>query len=176
MLDCDVRAYLLGAPRWLLGLIQGLFFGVGMTVFSLVTTDRHWAGAVIGGLFGGVVFGLVMAPIAYRQNKGVREASGLTSPDDQRAALRAAVRGPVPSNPHIREAALRIAAQQRQEVLSKRLFSIVTFVAIGALNIFLAVTESPWWWFSVILFASLLSWQLWLPGHLARREPRLQAG
>ena len=170
------RAHLLSAPRWLLGLVQGFFFGVGMTVFALFSTDGHWAGAVLGGLFGGVVFGLVMGPIAYRLNKGVREASGSMSPDDQRAALRAAVRGPVPSNPGIREAAARIAAQQQREVRSTSRFSIVTFLAIGALNIFLAVTESPWWWLSVTLFASLLSWQLWLPGHLARRGARLEEG
>ncbi len=171
-----MRAYLLSAPRWLLGVIQGLFFGAGMTIFSLVTSDRDWTGAAISGLFGGVVFGCLMAPVAYRQNKAVREASGLVSPGHQRAALRASVRGPIPADPDIREAAHRIAAQQRREVLSKRPFTIVTFVAIGALNVFLAVTQSPSWWVSVILFGSLLGWQLWLPGHLARRQARLRAG
>ncbi len=66
VLHCDVRAYLLSAPRWVLALVQGVFFGAGLTVFSLVSTDRHWVGAVVRGAVGGVFFGAVMAPIAHR--------------------------------------------------------------------------------------------------------------
>jgi hypothetical protein len=177
VLHCGVRAYLLSAPRWVLALVQGVFFGAGMTVFSLVTTDRHWVGAVAGGAVGGVLFGAVMAPIAHRQNRGVREASGLTAADQQRAAVRASMRGPIPLEPDIREAAHRIALQQRRELLSKRTFSVVTFAAITTLNVFLAITASPWWWLTVLFFVSLSSWQLWwLPRHLARRADRLRPG
>lgn len=38
VLHCDVRAYLLSAPRWVLALVKGVFFGAGLTVFSLVST------------------------------------------------------------------------------------------------------------------------------------------
>ncbi len=87
------------------------------------------------------------------------------------------MRGPIPPEPDIREAAHRIALQQRRELLSKRRLSAVTFAAITVLNVLLAMTTSPWWWLAVLLFVSLASWQLWwLPSHLARRADRLRPG
>jgi hypothetical protein len=133
---------------------------------------NDWWLALVGGAVSGTLFG----PLAHRQNQRARELATGLSPAEQRAALRAALRGPVPQRPEVRAAAQRLAERQLAETRRQRTFSVVTFGAFLLLSLYLALATIPWWWAAIAFWTFLLVGQAWYPRHLARRAALLARG
>lgn len=163
-----MRAYLLNAPRWGLGVVHGVLFGAVMAVVGLLR-DETAPEALARGVFSGTVFGLLMAASSYRQDRRLREAVDGLPPRQQQVALRAVARGPVPDEPEVRAAALRLAERQ---LAANRRFRTVNVVLFGGLLMVaasLAVTGSPWWWLGVALWSAALAGQVWTGRRLEQR-------
>lgn len=158
----------------MLSVVHGVLYGTFMAVGSSVFLHGDWIGAVVGGFVGGVLFGAVMGPVAYRLNSPARETVGSMAPTSQRAALRAVLRGPVPEDQQIREAAHRLVIGQLVQMGRLRTFSIVAFAVAEVVYVVLALTFTPWWWAAAALFAVMLAHQLWLPHHLQHRAELLR--
>jgi hypothetical protein len=132
-------------PNWFMGVLSGLLFGVGFAAF--VKYDGAGWGATVGiGLASGVFFGFSMGRWGGRWARTMQEAESELSAEEAKAARRAADRGPVPDDPRIRMAALKIAtAQQTLEVSgARRIFPQVVAVLVVVGVIVSAITESPW--------------------------------
>ncbi|MFW3172663.1 hypothetical protein [Geodermatophilus sp. CPCC 206100] len=170
-----MRAWLEKAPWWVLSLVTGVFFAVWMSLAGRLLQGQSWAGAVVGGVVGGVLFGLLMGPLLARQRRRVHEAVGTDRTDLLRRAGRVAVRGSLPEDPELREAARRLALVQRSLLLRQRRWALPFFVLLLALALTFALTRTPaWpWWLAVVFFGGLLSVQVLLPRRLARRAAQL---
>lgn len=167
-----MRHRLESAPWWALSLLHGAYFGVFMTLV-LRTQGLSWRPAAIGGAVAGLLFGAIVGPLSRRLMDRSLAAVGDLSPERRRVAGRAALRGPVPADPEVREDARRLAAHARDEVRRQRTFNTLAFGAFTVLGVYLAITSSPWFWLSVlvfVLFAVLSPVYAW---HLERRIARL---
>ncbi|GAB2596017.1 hypothetical protein [Kribbella endophytica] len=140
-----MRSGMTEPPNWLTGVLSGLLFGVAFGAF--VKHDGAGWGATVGtGLAAGAFFGFAMGRWGGRWARTMREAESELSAEELKAAHQAADRGPVPDDPRIRAAALKIAtAQQTLEVSGvRRIFLQVVSVVVTAGIIVSAITESPW--------------------------------
>jgi Flp pilus assembly protein TadB len=164
---------LLNAPRWVLSLMAGVWFGAFMTIWGVLQGDR-WQAALIGGAVGGLIFGAVMGPFAHRMYARQRQAVGTTSRDVERAAGRASWRGPVPDDPEVRAVALKLIDHQLGELRRRRTLTLVSFASFSALYVVIALAWSPWWWLAAAFFAVMLAMTVGLPGHLRRRADLLR--
>lgn len=129
-----MRAYLNTAPRWVLWLVYGLPFGAAMAI-GIVGDDSSGAAEIVGfGLVAGVGFGVCLTFATDKQRREIREVIGEVPASELGTVYRAARRGPVPADPEIRAAALRLA---RHELAQARIGSmigipIVLLVVAGA--------------------------------------------
>lgn len=159
---------------WVLALFNGAIFGVLSVLQHLVIGDASLLGAVVGGVFGGVVFGLLMGVITARLNRRMVGEVGDVAVGDQRAVSRAAVRGPVPQDPAVRQAALRMAVFQAARGRRMRWFAVAVFGGLIALSVYLAAAQTPMWLLGAVFFAALLVWVLVQPLWFDRRADLLQ--
>lgn len=109
--DEPVCSYRSGPPTWILALLAGVLFGVGMGIFTKLDGSSWWS-AGVGAVVTGVPFGLVMGRWAAKWQRDVRQAQGDLPADEVALAHRAAAGGPVPDDPQVRSAALRLATHQ----------------------------------------------------------------
>lgn len=93
---------------------------------------------------------------------------------DLRVANRAATRGPVPADPHIRQAAEWLATNQLNESSRHRWLSLIgiVFVIVGIVDA--ALTSSAWWWLGAAAMLSLCAWFLVWRIQLKRRIEMLK--
>jgi Flp pilus assembly protein TadB len=134
-------------------------------------------GAVLGGLVGGIFFGAVMAFSIDKRRRAMGAAVGDLPTGGAKAARRAADRGPIPTDPEIRAAAVRIATQQLdllRPVLRRRF--IVAMVLLLTFSVVGAVIESPWYLLYALVPALLLTSQWYLPRRIRRRIRLLSEG
>ena len=103
----ELRQRLLTAPRWVIGLVTGIPFGV---IMGAETGLRHgrWTDALIEGAIAGVFYGAFMALFMHRRFGRYREAMGDVPRRNVRRAAREARKGRVPEDPEARRAASRI--------------------------------------------------------------------
>jgi MFS family permease len=170
-----VREHLLRAPWWVHSLMSGVPFGVVMALLERLRDDEPWGAAVSGGVPGGVLFGAVMGPFLQRQAARTLAATGPMAPWIRRAATRAAWRGPVPADPEVRAAALRVVDHQLAEWQRRRTFLVGTYAFFTGLCVVLALTSSAWWWLAALGFGGMLGVSVLMPGWLRRRRTLLQA-
>lgn len=163
------------SPWWVQGLAYGLFFGVGMTIFSAVQDGGTWLFAAVGGAVGGVLFGLVMGLTMSRINRRMLAGLDGLTPSEAKTVLRASSRGPAPADPRLREAARALVQRRRLEALRTRRRSIVTFAIGLVLYVVLALTQTWWWWLAAVLFLGFLTLTLVAPARLDRRLAALDA-
>ena len=163
-----MRGALLRAPWWVLSAIAGVIFGVGQFLTHL-GEGRSAAASATGALVAGLLFGLIMGPFSVRQNRRLLAAQGDVPRESEKEVRRAVMRGPAPSDPEVRAAAARVVALQLAQ-LRRLWWAAILWVALVALSLWLAVSESPWWLLCGLLFGAFLAYQLWLPGHLQQRE------
>jgi len=169
-----MRERLQNAPWWVMSLITGLSFASVTAVLNHFLQPASWTAAIVGGLLGGVIFGAIMGPWAVRQRRQAVAASGDLPFQALRIASRAVMRGPVPLDPEIRQATVRLTRLQLKQYSRGRLWLGAFFV--GALNVlygFLALTESPWWWIPFGIFLGFGVLNVVLPRHLRRRMEML---
>jgi Flp pilus assembly protein TadB len=168
-----VRTWLLTAPRWVHRAVSGVLFGGFMTVFLGLEDGGSWPAAVLGGVVGGLLFGLVMGSWSHRTARGTRAAIGELGPRERRIAARASWRGDVPADPDVCRAAVRMIDHQLALYLPLRTFTLVVGALFLAGYVVAAVLSSPWWWAAAAFWAGMLALSLLAPGRLRRRRALL---
>lgn len=170
-----MRAYLLNAPWWKLSIVHGLSFAGPVTVLRLLYGDDGWTWTLVFGFLSGAVYGAVMGPASSRKDEPLRAVLGSMPPRSQRAALRAVLRGPVPDDQQIREAAHRVALHDLAGMGRLRGFALLVSAALGIVGVIFALTGVAWAWLAVAFAAVVVAIQVWLPRHLQHRADLLGA-
>ncbi|MGX5653759.1 hypothetical protein ACWKWC_03200 [Geodermatophilus nigrescens] len=98
---------------------------------------------------------------------------GTLDPETQRAAARAIRRGPVPADPQVRAAAVRVIDHQVAEMRSRRWLSIGGFVLFMVLSTTLAISQSSWWWLAVAFWVAMAGMAMVRPRRLQRLRAQL---
>ena len=130
--------------------IVGLIFGVWVAVvFSFLQGPmftRSVGNALISGCVTAVLVGVLALPACRRarDRAKVEDTTGGLSPKDRRAAQRASLSGPIPTDPLIRQTALDLATYRAGLVALRRWVLISAALMIG-LSLLWAATSSPWW-------------------------------
>jgi hypothetical protein len=168
-----MREWLTAQPRWVLSLVMGLSFAVLMTLQGPLR-GNSWGEAALTGVISGALFGPLMGPYLHRLYRRQTDAVGALDPGTQRAAARAIRRGPVPMDPQVRAAAVRVIDYQLAEMRRRRWLSVVGFVLFMVLSTTLAITQSPWWWLAVAFWVAMAGMALVLPRRLQRRRAQLE--
>jgi hypothetical protein len=170
---CDtapVRSRLAAVSTWAWGLISGLLFGTGMTVwFSLQEGDVPWIVRIVLGVLAGAMFGTAMGVYFRREFGAARDELAALPLGQRRAVLRSAVRGPAPTDPAVRAAALRRVERTRNLLQRRSRFNLIFFTVALVGYALLALWQSPWWWVAFALFAVQLAGQLAMRHRLDRR-------
>jgi hypothetical protein len=162
------------APWWVWSLQLGGIFALFRFLWDLLIGDASVPLALVSGLVGGAFFGLIFGPLSARMARRQRNAMGQVSDEEARVVQRAAVRGPLPTDPRLRNAAAGAATNQLEQLRRQRYWAPVFWLLVIALTLWLAVTDSPWWGLLCVFFAGFLVVQLWMPRHLSRRVARLR--
>jgi len=130
--------------------IVGLIFGVwAAVVFSFLQgpmVTRSVGNALIGGGVTAVVVGVLALPACrrVRDRDRAEDTSGGLSPKARRAAKRASMRGPIPTDPLIRQTALDLATYRIGLVALHR-WGLISAVLLIGLSLLWSATSSPWW-------------------------------
>jgi hypothetical protein len=66
-----MRARLMVAPRWVLALYYGVFFGVAISLFTGIR-DSSVLGGVVAGLLEGLIFSAIMTPLTTLMRERMR--------------------------------------------------------------------------------------------------------
>ena len=169
-----MRRWMLDAPRWVLALVAGIPFGLSQALSTRFVEDTSWTYALVAGAVAGLFFGAFLSVVLHRMNRQVREAVGELPETQLKHATRASWRGPVPEDATTREAAHRLLVSQLGQARRQRVWVVPLVVFMGALTVYLAGTDSPWWWPALALWAVLAIGHLWWPVRLQRRVRLLE--
>ena len=150
-----MRLRIATSPWWAQALAYGLLFGAFMTAFFRYRSGA-WVPAVVGGLLAGALYGVFMGRFASRANRHLLVGLDAFSTSDQHAVLRGSWRGPVPSDPEVREAARALLERRRETMVRTRRWSVWVFGVGSVLYVVLALTGSWLWWFCAAAFLVLL--------------------
>lgn len=121
-----------------------------------------------------MLFGAVTGPVLHRQQRGVREAA-TRSPEGLSARVRrASWRGPVPQDPEVRAAARDLVLAQLAQYDKQRRWGPLAFGFFALLSLYLAITESPWFWLGVVGWTLAAAGHLWMRNRLRRRAELLR--
>ncbi|MEV6411368.1 hypothetical protein [Kribbella sp. NPDC051718] len=165
-------------PTWALVPLMGVPVGAAMGIS--VTKDGGSTGsAMLSGILLGLFFGLAMTFALNRQRPLVRQALGTnTSPALRRAAIRAVRWGPVPADPEVRAAAIRLAEYQLNLLRGQRRVLLIVWPLLLAATIAstLAYDNAPWPIALVAIYLSLIGYQLLRPKILRARIEELTKG
>ena len=149
--------------------------GVAFMMILEMSRGRAWQSAAMTGLICGVGFAAVLGLLAARsRRRGSCPVEPGLSGNQQRVAARASVRGDVPSDPTVRRAAVRMARRHLDQHLRHQTAQIALLAGLLVVNIALAVTDAPSYWYGAGLWVVLLALRLWLPAHLRRRVRLLE--
>ena len=170
-----MRTWLLDLPRWKRAVVLGTTFGALMTLYAVLTQDVGWVGALLGGVVGGALFGLIMSRTMFPQEPELRAVVAASRAAGRRQVSRATWRGPIPDDPAVRAAAAAAIAYQLPILERQRRWAPVFFLVMAVVAGALALTTAPWYWAAVAFFVAMLIVQLVLPGHV-RRRAELQDG
>jgi hypothetical protein len=169
-----MRERLLHAPAWVLGLVNGSLFGLIWVLVTRFGDGESWSTAVAYGGIAGVVFGALMGRVQHRQQRGVREIAARSPEGLSRRVRRAALRGPVPEQPEVREAAHGLALAQLVQYERQRRWASPFFVLVALLSAYLAVTDNAWWWVAVVAWTVAAVGHPWMRSRLRRRAELLR--
>jgi general stress protein CsbA len=153
---------------------MGLFFGAWMTVFGYLEHPGNWTRAIVIGLVDGVFFGAVMGPLQVRRRRKMVAAIGSMPARDLRVAGRAVMRGPIPTDPQVRQAAEWLAINQLKETSRFRWLGLILLVFLTMVSVAIALTSSLWWWLGAVAIFSMFAFFLLMPIHLRRRIEMLK--
>ena len=164
-------------PWWVEPLLTGSSSGVAAAFLLRLDDDPQlsWLEAGLGGLVVALVVGAWFASTARRQQRGVAEVTDGMTPDQADAARRAVQDGPVPAEPEVRAAALRLADRALVRALRFRVLAVAGYLFLIAWSVGAAVRSSPWFLLVTVLFVVGAVGQLLEPGRLRRRREELAA-
>ena len=159
-----LRQRRLDAPGWLVALVQGLLFTVLFAAGTALAEHGSFAARLPAPLVAGAVFGAVLGRRTTAWRRDLFSGLGTTSPQDRAAGVRAARRGPTPSDPVVRAVAAHVAEQRLARALLDHRRQVLV---LGALTVAYLVAGSTWsrgWFLAAAVFLA--------PFVLAVREPR----
>jgi hypothetical protein len=175
--DAAVHTASLTAPRWILPLMTGLPAALVVVLFVGIVTPAPWPAAVVCGMLAVALVGSVTERWSRGRRALAASAAGNLSVDQQVVAFLAARSGPVPADPEVRAAALRIADHYLKRVPPKAVLlsaGPLPFAVIATV----ALSTAPGWVVAVLLLPALLAvictavliWQAYYwPGRLRER-------
>lgn len=161
----------------MLGIGQGLFFGIVFAVLTATISGEPIASAVPGASIAAVLFGAFMGPLTARMRS--RQVAGLpagATEDQRRLGARAVRGGPVPTDPVVRDVAVHLVRERLAAARRGRTGQLLVFAGFTALYVVLSVTWSGWFVPAVALFGFFLVLSLLEPRRLARRLAVLTGG
>lgn len=164
------------------GVFAGLFYGIVMGTQKRIShPDQYsWGDAAVEGFALGAFFGTAMGVGAgwikwrHRHDPG-RDELRAVGRRDQKVAVRAVYRGPVPDDPAVRDVALRLASDMLARSNDQRPLTYALFGLMIAVGSAFAIFSSAWYWLAVAGFLGLLAYVLLLPRRLDRRVALLGA-
>ncbi|MGY2080853.1 hypothetical protein [Modestobacter sp. SYSU DS0657] len=164
-------------PWWAQSLLVGLLSTlVGFGAALLVSHDdlgRDLPQSLLSGLVLGVAAGLGTAWNAHREDARFREVTAGLGDDESRAAHRAARRGPVPADPRVRDAAVRLLDGRLSVATGHPVPTLACVLLVGGYAAVQALTRTPWWWLGVLVaLGAGVSWYR-EPARLRRRRAEL---
>jgi transposase len=166
-----MRKRLSQSPWWVLSITSGTVFGVLTALFDL---NKGAQAAVLHGIISGAVFGAIQGPIAARRVRRQRAAVSHLSPVDVKAANRAVMRGPVPTDPRVRQTAFELASRQLRELSKILVFYYALFTVMDVLSVYVVIHSHKGLILPVFFTALLIAPPL-VVRHLRRRVQRLQS-
>ena len=169
-----MRERLLHAPVWALIVVFGVGFGVFWAVWSHFLQGQSWTRALVTAAIAGVLFGGMMGPVQHRQWRGAREVAARSPGGLSREVRRASWRGPVPSDPAVRQAAYDLLRAQLEPMERQRRWASPFFALMAALALYLALTDSAWWWWAVPAWTAMAVAHPFTRRMLRRRAARLR--
>jgi predicted outer membrane lipoprotein len=129
-----------------------------------------WTETVVSGVILGVAFGIPMALWFDKEQREMRAVEGDIPTGKLKSAHRAAASGPIPEDPEVRAAALRIANRQlRQYGQTRRPLRIGLAVLMLTASVIGTVSSSPWYLLFALAPVSILVSHLYLPRRTRRR-------
>jgi len=156
-------------------LFNGVIFGAVMLAASYFTAPDLPVGIRVGlAALSAALFGIPMGWFAARQAAELRHAPDGTSPEEERLAMRAVMRGPVPTDPVVRQAASEVLQSQLRQARQWHRPGLALWLAFTALGVYLATTGSPVGWTTVV-FLGFFVGQIWHVRHLAARSALFEA-
>jgi hypothetical protein len=164
----SVRSFFVTAPARVVGLIQGIYFGLVMGVVYGFQ-DRNWIVAAISGLFAGVLYGVFMTIATGRRRITIRSVIDPVSDRNVAAVYRASLKGPVPQDIETREATARLIQYRLKRISRTRGSTLLVFGLLTLLAIYLAVQSGPIWLLAVVLFASFVPLTYWQTNRIRQR-------
>ena len=173
-----MRGRLQRIPTWVLVPLMGVPFGTAMGI-SVKNDGGSTGSAVLAGILLGLFFGLAMTLAQNRQLPFLRQARGaIPSPTLRRAAIRAVRGGPVPADPEVRMAAIRLAESQLELLHRQRRASLIVWPLLLAAAIASSLADhSPRWPIGLVaIYLSLIGYQIVRPRMLRSRLKELTQG
>ncbi len=156
------------AAWWVWSLGVGTVFGVFELVSGLVEGHRV-VPALIGAVVGGAVFGGLMGPLMARQARRNVEVFGSAPRADRRAIARASFRGPLPTDPALRQATVRYTRSHLEgDTRARRVRTLLICVAFVVLSIVVSVYDGEWWFLLIGIFFLAL----WIVGVVTQSRMR----
>ena len=90
-----------------------------------------------------------------KQRDKARDIAGTISEGKFDAAYQASAKGPIPTDPEVREATARLVRYRLERLDRQRWLNLPVFGLFSLLGVYLALTSAPLWWLSVALFVSM---------------------
>ena len=129
-------------PTWALFLVTGVPWIAVLFVIDLIYGDSLLRALIPAAIFG-VLLGVATTFALKFAGRMEKRAFGDAPTEVRRAATRAARTGPVPADPAVRAAAVRLAQQQLQQV--RRTRPVLAVVAVTAVTTsVIGAFFSPW--------------------------------
>ncbi|GAA1559203.1 hypothetical protein [Kribbella lupini] len=170
-----MRAYLHTAPWWILCLLYGLPFGAFMAGGILWDNSSGALEIIVFGLVVGLLYGAGATVVTAKPRRDVLALVGEVPRDQLGAVFRAARRGPVPADPELRAAALRLAVHDADRLRRGLFFGIPWAVLLIAVAVFRRDPPShPLFVVLAGLMVAAVAYQLYVWRNLKRRVALLK--
>lgn len=159
----------LQAPWWVLSLAQGALFTAIFAAGTALTDHESFISALPASLIAGVIFGALMGPKTARMRNDMLADLPTASPEQRRVGMRAARRGPAPTDPTVRQVAIHIAEQRLALALRGRRRQLLVF-GLGTVGYVAAsLWWSRWWLIGAVVFLSFFLASMYEPRRWLRR-------
>jgi hypothetical protein len=150
---------------WAWSLYTGICFAGMQALIGGWRDPDNWPSWVISG----VVYGVIVGPAIARGRRRLDAAVGPMSGKELRRVRRAAMFGPPPGDPELRQAAARLAVHELDEVIRYRLPQVIV-LGLVVLTMIVAAVAAPRFFVVAASFAALLvAVQVLRPWRLRRR-------